>query len=151
MPDIAIIVTCHEPYLKWLPTAMDSINRQLKVAEYVVVFDGCRSPIIAEGQWRVVEGNWQHPSAARNAVPCGRPGPCTAARCICSGINSSDGTVCYVSSYDGWGTASDCTVVCAVLTTHTVDREAASPERLPLSLKTRKGPICLMLKCRTVT
>jgi glycosyltransferase involved in cell wall biosynthesis len=66
--DIAVVVTCHEPYLKWLPQALESINRQAPaVAECVVAFDGCQPPQLSDSRWRVIQGDWRHPSPARNA------------------------------------------------------------------------------------
>jgi hypothetical protein len=45
--DIAVVVTCHEPNLKWLPEALGSINRQRPEAvECVVVFDRCKPPAV---------------------------------------------------------------------------------------------------------
>jgi hypothetical protein len=66
--EIAVIVTCHEPYLKWLPEAIASIDRQMpKPVERVVIFDQCKSPALNDDGWRFIEGNWGHPSGARNA------------------------------------------------------------------------------------
>lgn len=68
MSEIAVVVTCHEPYLKWLPEAIGSINRQRPEAtERVVVFDRCKSPALHDERWRVIEGDWGHPAWARNA------------------------------------------------------------------------------------
>jgi glycosyltransferase involved in cell wall biosynthesis len=67
MSNIAVVVTCHEAYLKWLPDALTSIVRQSAGAsEYVVVLDGCSAALL-DGRWRVVVGASGHPSAARNA------------------------------------------------------------------------------------
>jgi Glycosyl transferase family 2 len=66
--DIAVIVTCHEPYLGLLPQALASIERQNPApAERVIVFDGCTPPTVLGGEWRCITGNWGNPSAARNA------------------------------------------------------------------------------------
>lgn len=68
MNDIAVVVTCHEPHLKWFPQALASINRQKPgSAERVAVFDKCRPPSGLDGGWRIVEGNWGDPSGGRNA------------------------------------------------------------------------------------
>lgn len=68
MTDIAVIVTCHEPYLKWLPQALESINRQQPApAECVVVFDGCPALQLNDDRWRILEGDWRHLSSAHNA------------------------------------------------------------------------------------
>jgi hypothetical protein len=67
MSDIAVIITCHEPYLRWLSEACASVDQQMPIpAERVVVFDGCASASLNQG-WRCVSGNWGHPSHARNA------------------------------------------------------------------------------------
>ena len=62
-----MIVTCHEPYLKWLPEAIASIDRQIpEPSERVVVFDRCKPPTVYGERWRFIEGDWWHPSGARN-------------------------------------------------------------------------------------
>jgi len=64
----AVIVTCYEPYLRWLPEALRSIDRQLpENAERVVAFDGCAPPRRGVGSWQVLSGSWGHPAGARNA------------------------------------------------------------------------------------
>jgi predicted O-methyltransferase YrrM len=68
MTDIAVIVTCHEPHLKWLPQALESINQQTPAAaERVVAYDGTRPPQLADTRWRLIHDDWRHPSPARNA------------------------------------------------------------------------------------
>src|SRR5262249_11832306 len=68
MSHIAVVVTCHKPYLKWLPEALASIGRQApKAFEYVTVFDGCSALPPNDARWRVIGGEWLHPSEARNA------------------------------------------------------------------------------------
>ena len=68
MSGIAIIVTCHQPYLRWLPAALELIDRQQpQPAERVVVFDGCAPIPVPGDQWRYVRGEWGHPAGARNA------------------------------------------------------------------------------------
>jgi glycosyltransferase involved in cell wall biosynthesis len=65
--DIAMIVTCHDTYLKWLPEAMASIDHQIPTpAERLAIFDRCQAPAVKDG-WRFIEGDWGHPSRARNA------------------------------------------------------------------------------------
>jgi hypothetical protein len=67
VPDIAVVVTCHEPYLKWLPDALASIDAQVpEPAERVVVFDRHQPPAVTPGPWRFLAGDWGHPSGARN-------------------------------------------------------------------------------------
>lgn len=66
--DIAVIVTCHGPYLRWLPEALASIERQVpRAAEQVVVLDSCTHPPAVSNSWRCLTGNWRHPSGSRNA------------------------------------------------------------------------------------
>jgi len=68
MSDIAVVLTCHGQYLRWLPEAVASIERQRPRAdELVLVCDGCAPPALDAGRWRVVEGRWGHASDARNA------------------------------------------------------------------------------------
>ncbi len=68
MSDIAVIITCHESYLKWLPEAINSIHRQMPAPrELVVVFDTCQPPALNNDRWRCIQGDWGHPSDARNA------------------------------------------------------------------------------------
>jgi hypothetical protein len=68
LDDIAVVVTCHEPYLLWLPEALASVDRQLPApAERVVAFDGCApAPVLPDG-WRCVTGRWGRPSGPRDA------------------------------------------------------------------------------------
>ena len=67
MSDPAVAVTCHEPYLKRLPEALASIDRQrITASDRIVAFDGCAAPALP-GSWRAVTGEWHHPSKARNA------------------------------------------------------------------------------------
>jgi hypothetical protein len=66
--DIAVIVTCHEPYRRWLPDALASLEQQVPAAaEQVVVFDGCKPSASISNSWRCITGEWMHPSGARNA------------------------------------------------------------------------------------
>ena len=66
--DIAIIVTCHAPCMKYLPEALHSIDKQIPLpAERYVVFDSCEPIPGITKQWRVLRGNWGHPSSGRNA------------------------------------------------------------------------------------
>ncbi|MGH9943027.1 MAG: glycosyltransferase [Pyrinomonadaceae bacterium] len=66
MSDIAVVVLCHEPYLKWLPGAVESIDRQLPpAAERVLVCDGCEPPPL-NPHWQVIKGRWGNPAEARN-------------------------------------------------------------------------------------
>src|SRR5689334_16774807 len=67
MPSLAIILTCHAPYLRFLPAAVASIDRQLPPgAEPLVVFDRC-APIELPPGWRALAGDWGEPNGARNA------------------------------------------------------------------------------------
>jgi Glycosyl transferase family 2 len=66
--DVAVIITCHAPYLRFLPQALASLERQSpRPAESVVVFDGCAPPAFINNSWKCVTGKWGHPSSARNA------------------------------------------------------------------------------------
>jgi hypothetical protein len=66
--DIAVVVTCHEPYFKWLPEAIASIDRQIpERSERVVVVDRCKAPAVDGEQWRFIVSSRGHPSGARNA------------------------------------------------------------------------------------
>ena len=66
MTDIAVVVTCHEPYLKWLPETVASIDWQAPApAERVVVFDSC-DPLPLDEHWSCVTGDWRHVCPARN-------------------------------------------------------------------------------------
>jgi glycosyl transferase family 2 len=68
MSDLAVVVTCHAPYLRWLPEALDSVDRQVpEPAERVVVLDDCEAPRLDHRGWRRVHGGWRHPAGARNA------------------------------------------------------------------------------------
>jgi hypothetical protein len=66
---LAVVVTCHGPYLKWLEGCLDSIDWQtVSAGEKVVVLDGCKAPewLVARCEWRIVEGEWGGPGPARN-------------------------------------------------------------------------------------
>jgi Glycosyl transferase family group 2 len=66
--DLGVIVVCHEPYLRWLPDALSSVDRQLPgTGERIVIFDGCAAPDWLPDGWRSQTGHWGHPSGARNA------------------------------------------------------------------------------------
>lgn len=66
--DIAVIVTCHEPYFAWLSDALESVDRQLPgPAERVVVFDGCAPPGFVPSAWQRLTGRWSDPAGARDA------------------------------------------------------------------------------------
>jgi glycosyltransferase involved in cell wall biosynthesis len=67
VPCVAVVVTCHEPYLRWLPEALASIDRQAPgPAERIVLFDRCQPPAAGHSRWRFLTGDWGHPSGARN-------------------------------------------------------------------------------------
>ena len=67
MNEIAVIVTCHAPYLRWLPEALESIDRQLPPpAECVLICDRCQPSAIAS-HWQLVVGDWGDPAPVRNA------------------------------------------------------------------------------------
>lgn len=66
---IAIVLVCHNAYLKFLPEAIRSIERQsAPPKEKVLVLDGCTMPSGAPPSgWKVIHGNWGNPNPARNA------------------------------------------------------------------------------------
>lgn len=68
MSTIAVVVTCHAPYLKWLPETLASIDRQIPApTERVIAFDRCQPPPTLNPHWRAIGGDWGHPSFGRNA------------------------------------------------------------------------------------
>jgi hypothetical protein len=68
MLDVAVIITCHKPYFRWLPEAMASIDQQVPTpVERVIAFDGCTPPPFINQDWQCITGNWGHPSGGRNA------------------------------------------------------------------------------------
>ena len=68
MTGIAVVVTCHEPYLRWLAGTLASVDRQSPPAlERVVVLDGCTPPADLPTHWRAVTGQWGSAAGARNA------------------------------------------------------------------------------------
>ena len=67
MSDFSVVVTCHEPYRRWLPQAVASIEQQHpEPAERVVVLDECEPVDPLPASWRIVHGKWGHPPPARN-------------------------------------------------------------------------------------
>lgn len=68
MSQLAVILTCHPPYLRWLPAALASIDSQLPTdAERVLVCDGCTPPAGSAAGWHVISGEWGLAPATRNA------------------------------------------------------------------------------------
>jgi len=68
MMDIAVVVTCHAPYLHWLPGLLASIDRQQPPpSERVVVFDRCAPPPGLPEWWRTLTCDWGRPAEPRNA------------------------------------------------------------------------------------
>lgn len=74
--EIAVVVTVHKPYLRYLRECLDSIERQWERAngpqglvERVVALDGCTPPrwLRRRAGWRLVAGQWAQSSLARNA------------------------------------------------------------------------------------
>ena len=71
MSHIALILTCHAPYLRWLPEAVASIDRQLPDgAEALVVFDGC-PPVELPGRWHSLAGRLSFTTGTRTG--CSTP------------------------------------------------------------------------------
>ena len=66
---LAIVVTCHEPYLRFLPDCLESIDGQAPPETIkVLALDDCPGEADAALRgWQVVRGNWRSPAAARNA------------------------------------------------------------------------------------
>ncbi|HEX3068063.1 MAG TPA: glycosyltransferase family 2 protein [Thermoanaerobaculia bacterium] len=65
--DISVIVTCHEPYRKWLPGVLASIDVQsARISEKVIAFDNCTPPPLPDS-WLTIHGTWGNPADARNA------------------------------------------------------------------------------------
>lgn len=68
IPPLTIILTCHPPYLRWLPAALRSIDDQVPAAaERILVCDGCRPERDSYAGWQLVSGAWGFAPAARNA------------------------------------------------------------------------------------
>ncbi len=68
---LTVALTCHEPYLKWLPIAVKGLDRQtVPYDQKLVVFDGCACPdwLREKSDWQVIEGSWGSPVPARNAA-----------------------------------------------------------------------------------
>lgn len=67
---LAVVVTCHAGYLKWLPGCLESINsQQVEGVQKILVMDGAEVPLCRylEG-WDIVKGNWGNPNNGRNAA-----------------------------------------------------------------------------------
>ena len=68
-PTIAVVVTCHRPYLAYLPHQLDAIDRQTRPAdERVVVLDSCAPPPWLRNRpgWTVLTHASQSPNPGRN-------------------------------------------------------------------------------------
>lgn len=66
---VAVVVTCHDKYLKWLPQCMRSIDAQKDgFSTKVLVLDRTDLPddISSEG-WKIIKGDWGTPNPGRNA------------------------------------------------------------------------------------
>jgi hypothetical protein len=65
-PRLSVILTCHRPYLPFLPRAISAIEAQsYKAHDKALVLDGCaHAP--REG-WTVFCGDWKSPNPARDA------------------------------------------------------------------------------------
>lgn len=67
---IAVVVTCHAAYVKWLPGCLDSINHQhLEGVQKILIMDGAEVPLCRylDG-WDIIKGNWGNPNDGRNAA-----------------------------------------------------------------------------------
>ena len=65
MTGVAVVVTCHAPYLHYLPALLAAWDQQGAI-ERVLCLDEC--DYTAPPGWRVLRGSWGHPGAARNAA-----------------------------------------------------------------------------------
>lgn len=66
--DVGLIVTCHRPYLHWLPDAVAAIDAQsADLSEKVVAFDSCH-PLRLPASWQTILGTWGNPADARTAA-----------------------------------------------------------------------------------
>jgi len=68
---LAVAVTCHAPYLRWLPECLASIDGQLGVDRKILALDGCDA--LGQGQaqpvhWEILRGEWGSPIPGRNAA-----------------------------------------------------------------------------------
>lgn len=66
---IAVAISVHPPYLRWLPTAVASVEAQTFVpVEKWLLCDGCEPPGDLPPGWKTVTGMWKHPGPGRNAM-----------------------------------------------------------------------------------
>lgn len=61
---IGVVVTCHADYLQYLPACLASIDAET-AGERILVCDGFYAD--APDGWKVIQGDWRDPNAARNA------------------------------------------------------------------------------------
>ncbi len=65
--DIAVCVTCHEKYLKYLQRQIIAIdNQSVKPAEKFLALDGCKKPDFVPLDWTVINYSAQSPNPGRN-------------------------------------------------------------------------------------
>lgn len=67
--NVAVVLTCHDKYLKWLPECVRSINAQLpQPSEKILVLDGVQPVDVTAplAGWKIITGNWKSPNPARD-------------------------------------------------------------------------------------
>jgi hypothetical protein len=70
-PGLAVAVSVHGPYLKYLDQALESVERQtMQPTEKWLLCDGCDIELAGEmpAGWRVVRGDWKAPGPGRSEV-----------------------------------------------------------------------------------
>lgn len=64
---IAVGISVHAPYLKWVGEAIASVEAQTRPAdEKYLLCDGCAPPDSLPPGWRVIVGTWGNPGPGRN-------------------------------------------------------------------------------------
>ncbi len=72
LDSVAVIVTTHAPYLRWLRDCLASVEHQTAAPdERILIVDDARLPSWVAREfpgWRVISGTWHDPNAARNVA-----------------------------------------------------------------------------------
>ena len=64
--DIAVAVTCHEPYLKILPVQLAAVDRQTTTpTEKFLILDGCDLPFALPKDWQIIRTDAKSPNPGR--------------------------------------------------------------------------------------
>lgn len=67
LPSVAVIVTCHPTYIKYLEKALVAVDEQtMTPRKKILVCDGFEYG--DRDGWQIVSGDWKNPSKARNAA-----------------------------------------------------------------------------------